>query len=158
MPRVSRRRIIPATAREVWALVSDPYHLPRWWPRATRVENVRGGRGARRSHWTLVLGTKSGRPVRADYVCTSAATGQRFVWEQEVAETPFERIVRSSELEIGLRADDAETEVTLQSTQSLRGLSRLGSPMMRRATKRTLGEALDGIERALTGGEEAEPA
>jgi hypothetical protein len=34
----------------------------------------------------------------------------------------------------------------------LRGLSRLGSPMMRRAIGRTLNEALAGLETASTGG------
>jgi hypothetical protein len=36
------------------------------------------------------------------------------------------------------------------SSERLRGLSRLGSPMMRRATRQRLDEALAGIERALT--------
>jgi hypothetical protein len=35
----------------------------------------------------------------------------------------------------------------------LRGLSRLGSPMMRRAIGRTLNEALAGLETAATGAE-----
>jgi uncharacterized protein YndB with AHSA1/START domain len=25
---------------EVWNLISDPYNLPRWWPRTSRVESV----------------------------------------------------------------------------------------------------------------------
>jgi uncharacterized protein YndB with AHSA1/START domain len=146
--------VIDAPVGDVWALISDPYHLPRWWPRAERVENVHRVPGGRRSHWTLVLSTKSGRPVRADYRCTSAAERQRYAWEQDVADTPFERIVRSSGMQILLRTDDGGTEVTLESEQALRGLSRLGSPMMRRASKRTLTEALDGLESALRGGEE----
>ncbi len=40
--------------------------------------------------------------------------------------------------------------MTLAGSERLRGLSRLGSPMMRRAIRRRLDEALDGIERALT--------
>jgi uncharacterized protein YndB with AHSA1/START domain len=155
MARVSRRRVIDADVGEVWALISDPYHLPRWWPRATRVENVHQVPGGRRSHWTLVLSTKSGKPVRADYRCTSSAEPKRYAWEQDVADTPFERIVRRSGMEILLRGADGGTEVTLESEQALRGLSRLGSPMMRRANKRTLAEALDGLESALGGGEEA---
>ena len=43
------------------------------------------------------------------------------------------------------RGDDRACE------QTLRGLSRLGSPMMRRATGRILDEALDGLERAVGG-------
>ena len=43
------------------------------------------------------------------------------------------------------------TEVTVEARRRLRGLSRLGAPMMRRATGRTLSDALDGIEEALCG-------
>ncbi len=32
MARVTRRRRIAAPVPEVWALISDPYSLPRWWP------------------------------------------------------------------------------------------------------------------------------
>ena len=42
------------------------------------------------------------------------------------------------------------TAVTLTTAETLRGLSRLGSPMMRGAARGRLDEALDGIERALT--------
>ncbi|HYU60624.1 MAG TPA: SRPBCC family protein [Solirubrobacterales bacterium] len=149
MPSVARRRVIDTPVESVWAVVSDPYHLPRWWPRAIRVENVRGGSGERRSHWTTVLSTQSGRPVRADFRCLSSSAQERFVWEQELSDTPFERILRSSVLEIHLRPEGSRTEVELRSRQSLRGLSRLGSPMMRRATGRTLASALDALEDAL---------
>jgi hypothetical protein len=88
--------------------------------------------------------------VRADYRCTAAAVRQRYVWEQEIHGTPFEKILRSSELEIRLEPQGPETLITLVSSERLRGLSRLGSPMMRRATRRRLDEALAGIERALT--------
>jgi uncharacterized protein YndB with AHSA1/START domain len=150
MPNVARRRVIGAPVETVWSVVSDPYHLPRWWPKTIRVENVRGGSGERRSHWTTVLTTQSGRPVRADFQCLSSAANERFVWEQELADTPFERILRRSVLEIHLRPADGATEVELTSRQTLRGLSRLGSPMMRRATVRMLNDALDGLEEAVT--------
>lgn len=103
----------------------------------------------KRSRWTTVLGTERGKGVRADYRCTSAATGERYVWEQEVEGTPFERILRYSRLEILLQAKGDGTSVTLASSERLRGLSRLGSPMMRMAIRRRLDEALDGIERAV---------
>jgi uncharacterized protein YndB with AHSA1/START domain len=149
MPRVSRRRVIDAPVDAVWSVISDPYHLPRWWPRATRVENVRGEPGGRRSQWTAVLETESGRNVRADFRCLSSARNERYVWQQDVADTPFERILKSSEIEIHLAPVDSATEVTLQSRQVLRGLSRLGSPMMRRATRRTLDEALEDLDAAV---------
>ena len=150
MPRVSRKRVIAAPADRVWELVSDPHHLPRWWPRTVRVEDVRQVGGGRRSRWTTLLGTRRGRGVRADYRCTSAARGERFAWEQEIEGTPFEKILRSAALEIHLEPRSGATEVRLASTERLRGLSRLGSLMMRRATRQRLDEALTGIERALT--------
>jgi uncharacterized protein YndB with AHSA1/START domain len=148
--RVSRRRTIGAPVGDVWSLVSDPYSLPRWWPRTARVENVEQRGSGRRSQWTKVLETAEGRGVRADYRCLSAAEGERYVWEQELEGTPFARHLKASRVEIGLRGAGGETEVTLASVQTLRGMSRLGSPMLRRGQGARLEEALDGIERALT--------
>ncbi len=149
MPRVTRSRVIAAPPEEVWALISDPYNLPRWWPRTVRVEGVQGsGTGA---EWTNVLGTAEGRGVRADFRCREAVEGERYGWEQQVEETPFARHLRASSVAIALRHDDNGTQVALSSSQSLRGLSRLGAPMMRRGQARTLEEALDGIEWALGG-------
>jgi len=151
MARVSRRRTVSAPPGEVWALVSDPYSLPRWWPRTTRVENVDAKDGGRRSEWTKVLETAEGRGVRADYRCLSAAENERYIWEQQIEGTPFERHLRSSRVEIALRDEGGATEVRLTSEQTLRGMSRLGSVLMRRGQGAILDEALDGIERAMTG-------
>ena len=142
--------MIDASADRVWDLVSDPHHLPRWWPRTVRVEDVRAVKGGHRSRWTTVLGTQRGRGVRADYRCSGATVAERYVWQQEIEGTPFEKILRSAELEIRLAGRDEGTLITLVSSERLRGLSRLGSPMMRRATRQRLDEALAGIERALT--------
>ena len=150
MPRVTRRRTIAAPVEQVWGLVSDPYSLPRWWPRTSRVESVDRKPEGRRSQWTKVLETAEGRGVRADYRCVSSAAGERYVWEQQLAGSPFERHLRSSTTEIGLRAaGDRATEVSLTSEQRLRGMSRLGSPMMRGGQGKTLDAALDGLETAL---------
>jgi uncharacterized protein YndB with AHSA1/START domain len=151
MPRVTRRRTIAASPRAVWNLVSDPYNLPRWWPRVSRVENVDRTRAGRRSQWTKVLDTSAGRGVRADYRCVSSAEEERYVWEQQLAGTPFEKHLRSSVTEIGIEPAEGGAEVSLTSRQTLRGLSRLGSPMMRGATGSMLDEALAGIEQALVG-------
>ena len=144
--------MIAVDPARVWELVSDPHSLPRWWPRTLRVEDVdegEGGDGAPR--WTTVLETSRGSGVRADYRCVDLVPGERYAWSQEIEGTPFERILRSSMLEIGLRPEAAGTEVSLTSDEALRGLSRLGSTMVRGATRRRLDEALDGIERALLG-------
>jgi uncharacterized protein YndB with AHSA1/START domain len=148
--RVSRKRTIGAPVGEVWRLVADPYNLPRWWPRAARVENVEKRGSGRRSQWTMVLETSEGRGVRADYRCVSAAENERFVWEQQLEGTPFAKHLRASGVEIGLRGAGEGTEVSLASTQTLRGMSRIGSPMMRRGQGDVLESALDGIEEALT--------
>jgi len=151
VPRVTRRRVLAASRADVWKLVSDPYSLPRWWPRTTRVESVEEKPGGRRSRWTKVLKTAEGRGVRADYRCISAAEGERYAWEQDVEGTPFARHLRSSRVEVGLRDADGGTEVSISSEQALRGMSRLGGPMMRGGQGKILEEALDGLEAALGG-------
>jgi uncharacterized protein YndB with AHSA1/START domain len=146
--RVTRTRTVKAPPGEVWKLVSDPYNLPRWWPRTARVESVEGG-GGRRTRWTKVLETAEGRGVRADFRCISSAERERYVWEQEMEGTPFERHLKSSRVEIGLRERDGGTEVSVTGAQTLKGMSRLGSPLMRRGQGEILDEALDGLERVL---------
>jgi uncharacterized protein YndB with AHSA1/START domain len=150
MARVTRTREIEAPVGEVWKLVSDPYSLPRWWPRTGRVENVDLKPGGKRSSWTKVLQTAEGRGVRADFRCVSSAEPERYVWEQELEGTPFERHLKSLRVEIGLRQRDGSTKVSLTEEQTLKGMSRFGSPLMRRARRDILDEALDGIEEALT--------
>jgi uncharacterized protein YndB with AHSA1/START domain len=150
MPRVTRKRTVSAARAAVWDLVADPYNLPRWWPRTTRVESVDPHPGGRRTRWTKVLETAEGRGVRADYRCLSAAEGERYVWEQELEGTPFERHLNALRVEVGMRERSGGTEVSLTEEQSLKGMSKLGSPLMKRARKDVLDEALDGIEAALT--------
>lgn len=150
MPRVTRKRRLEVSPKEIWNVVSDPYHLPRWWPRTQRVENVSGGGSPKGRKWTQVLETKDGRGIRADYRCVSAATAERYVYEQLLDETPFERFLQSARTEIRLEPEaGGGTEVTLRTEQRLRGLSRLGGFMMRRATGRTLNDALSGLEQVV---------
>jgi uncharacterized protein YndB with AHSA1/START domain len=149
VPRVARRRTIAAPRPEVWTLVSDPYNLARWWPRTVRVESVEG-EGAN-AQWTKVLGTAEGRGVRADFRCRDYAEGERFGWEQMIEDTPFERHLRRYEVDISLTEVPPGTEVKIEGAQTLRGLSRLGSPMMRRGQGSLLEEALEGLAQALSG-------
>lgn len=146
---MTRTRTVQAPVGEVWKLVSDPYNLPRWWPRTARVENVDLKPGGKRTLWTKVLATSEGRNVRADFRCVSSAEGERYVWEQELEGTPFERHLKALRVEVGIRGRNGETEVSLTEEQSLKGMSKLGSPLMRRARGDVLDEALDGIEAAL---------
>jgi len=150
VPRVTRKRVIAASPSAVWELVSDPYSLPRWWPRTSRVENVDLKPEGRRSQWTMVLQTAEGRGVRADFRCVGSTERERYAWEQQLEGTPFERHLRASSIEVALSGAGEGTEVSLTSAQTLRGMSRLGSPMMRGGQGKILDQALDGLERALT--------
>jgi uncharacterized protein YndB with AHSA1/START domain len=141
VPTVSRSREVPTAPEAVWQLVGDPYHLPRWWPRVTRVEAVAGGR------FTEVLGgTKSGRSVRADFRIAEKRKGELLRFTQDVAGTPFERVLKEAETSIAIAPSGGGTRVTIAVRQKLRGLSRLGGFLVRRATRRVLDEALDGLE------------
>jgi uncharacterized protein YndB with AHSA1/START domain len=147
--RVTRTRTVEAPPSEVWKLVSDPYNLPRWWPRTARVENVDTKPVGKRTQWTKVLQTSEGRSVRADFRCVSSTEGEHYAWEQDLTGTPFERHLKALRVMVGLRERDGGTEVSLTEEQSLKGMSKLGSPLMRRARGEVLDEALDGIEGAL---------
>jgi uncharacterized protein YndB with AHSA1/START domain len=139
---VRRARTVAAGAEELWELVSDPDHLPRWWPGVVRVEE------ASPVAWTKVLSTPKGRVVRADFTRAEAEPPRRLVWRQELVESPFERILSEAVTEIALEPEgEAATRVELRALRRLRGLSRLGGLMVRPATRRQLDEALDGLER-----------
>lgn len=141
---VKRKRTVAAPTEAVWDLVSDPHHLPRWWPQVQRVEEVTG------EGWTKVLRTARGKTVRADYTRVSRRPQRELVWRQEVDESPFEAILDEAVTTVALEPDgDDRTQVELVSAQELHGRYRFGGFMLRRATKRQLEEALDGIERAV---------
>ena len=144
MPTARRSRTIAASAEELWALVSDPHHLPRWWPRVTRVEDV--GDGA----FTEVMRTAKGKLVRADFDLVRTDEQLRsLTWSQRVQGTPFGRLLKSAETEVRLaQGIEAETEVTIELRQALTGFfPRFGGFMVRRAALATIDEALDGLER-----------
>jgi hypothetical protein len=130
-------------------VVADPYDLPRWWPKVIRVEGVQERRRGRGTLWTKVLETKAGRAVRADFRCLHAKEPLSYAWEQEIEGSPFAKVLRSSETKIDLEERDGSTLVSLEADQRLRGMSRLGGWMLRRATGRQLDEALDGLERVV---------
>ena len=141
MPTVRRSRTLRATPEEIWAIVGDDYHLPRWWPRVTRVEGVDG------NAFTQVMTTAKGAPVRADFRVVESARPAVRRWEQQLVNTPFERILAASAVEVRLeRAGDAATRVAITLAQRLRGFGLLGGFMVRRAGARQLDRALDGLE------------
>ena len=139
MPVVTEHDGFEAPLERVWNVVSDPYSLPRWWPRVQRVEEVSD------DGWTTVLFSDRGKPIRADYSLTRSRPMELLEWEQELEETPFERMLSLSRLIFEFEWDDDAdvTVVVIRSTERLRGLARLGSPMVRRATRKRLSQALE---------------
>jgi carbon monoxide dehydrogenase subunit G len=136
----SRSRTLGASPQELWAIVGDAHHLPRWWPRVTRVETVDD------DSFTQVFQTAKGKPVRADFRVVSSSAPRERSWAQQVKGTPFERILARSETEIRLEPDGDATRVAISLAQRPRGLALLGTFMVRAAARRQLEEALDGLE------------
>jgi uncharacterized protein YndB with AHSA1/START domain len=144
MPEVTRERTVAAPPERVWELVSDPYHLVRWWPATARVEDVTD------DAWTTVLKTPRGATVRADYTRTESVLRRRMAWRQELAESPFERVFASAETALVLEPEGEDaTRVALTAVERLRGRYRLGGWIVRRAARRRLDEALDGLAGAV---------
>jgi uncharacterized protein YndB with AHSA1/START domain len=167
VPTARCSRTIAAPAEELWEVVRDPHHLPRWWPRVTRVEDVEG------DAFTEVMRTAKGKLVRADFTVERAEHGERMLrWTQNLEGTPFARLLSSAETMVRLTplaqgggdaatagdgatpaADLAgetanATEVTIELRQSLTGFfPRFGGFMVRRAAAATIEQALDGLER-----------
>jgi uncharacterized protein YndB with AHSA1/START domain len=141
---IRRSRTLRGSPEELWAIVGDAHHLPRWWPRVTRVETVDD------DGFTEVLRTAKGKPVRADFRVVSSSAPRERSWAQQLAGTPFERILTRSHTEIRLEPEGDATRVAISLEQRPRGLALLGSFMVRAAARRQLDEALDGLE-ALVG-------
>ena len=147
----TRTRVLDgASVEDVWAVVADPYQMPRWWPGVERMEGVDDDR------FTQVFKTKRRRTVRADFRLLASEppggeyTGGHRTWEQEVEGTPFDRVLVESITEIGLEpAPEGGTRVTLAQRQRLRGYSKTGALAMRSATAKRLDEALERLERIL---------
>jgi uncharacterized protein YndB with AHSA1/START domain len=141
-----RQRRLPAPPERIWEVVGDPHHMARWWPGVKRMEGVEEDR------FTQVFMTKKGRAVRADHYVLEVqppGTGEGgfgyLSWSQEIEGTPFERVLSEAVTEVQLQGEEDGTLVTITQTQKLRGYSRTGGFLLRRATRRKLDEALDGL-------------
>jgi uncharacterized protein YndB with AHSA1/START domain len=144
VPTVKRARTIRASNQALWEVIADPAQFPRWWPDVVRVEE------ATSLAWTKVLSTPKGTTVRADFTRLAAEEPHRIEWRQEIEESPFEGILSENRTQARLEPDgDRATRVELRSVQHLRGYSRFGGFLFRRATRRKLDEALDGLERTV---------
>jgi uncharacterized protein YndB with AHSA1/START domain len=136
-----QERTLAAPPQRLWEVIEDPQQMARWWPGVKRMEGVHPDR------WTQVHATKRGRSVRLDFRLLQSEAPWHRAWEQEIVGTPFERVLTESLTEITLEPVTDGTRVTLAQRQKLRGYSRTGGLMLRRATAKKLSEALDGLER-----------
>jgi uncharacterized protein YndB with AHSA1/START domain len=151
VPTARRSRTIAAPVQDLWELVCDPHHLPRWWPRVERVEDVADGA------FTELMRTAKGKAVRADFLLVRAdPQTHTLMWQQQLEGTPFARVLHSSETQLTLQSEGpgegvgeaGATTVTIELRQKLGGFfPRFGGFMVRRAAAATLDEALDGLER-----------
>jgi uncharacterized protein YndB with AHSA1/START domain len=131
--------MVPASPDEVWATVGDPHHLPRWWPRVQRVEGVMN------DAFTQVLRSDKGATVRADFRVIDRRGPEMVRWDQEVAGTPFERLLRSAQTTVELAPTDGGTLVALSLEQKLQGIARFGGFLVARAARRQLDDALSAL-------------
>jgi len=144
-----RTRVLSVPMAEVWKVVEDPFQMPRWWPRVDRVEGVEEDR------FTQVYVSKRRHTVRSDFrLLASEAPDAEYptahrTWSQEVAGTPFERVLQESITEILLEPVPEGTRVTIAQRQRLKGYTRVGALSMRGATIKMLDQALEGLERIL---------
>jgi uncharacterized protein YndB with AHSA1/START domain len=135
---------VPAPVEDVWRVIGDPHHLPRWWPLTERVESV-GPDG-----WTSVLRSSRGKMVRADYRVAAEEPLRHRAWTMDVVGGPFERLLREHRTEVELEeAGPGSTAVTLSEDQRARGTARLGGFLVRRAARARLDAALAALDEVL---------
>jgi uncharacterized protein YndB with AHSA1/START domain len=149
VPRARRSRVIAADRGAVWRVIADPHHLPRWWPKVARIEDVYERERGPGTRWTEVLETASGKGVRAGFRCRRSREPEEYEWEQEIEDTPFAKVFKTSITTVSLEDDAGGTRVTLELDQDLRGLSRLGGFMIKRASSEQLDGALERLESVL---------
>jgi uncharacterized protein YndB with AHSA1/START domain len=137
---VTRSRTVAAAPEAVWRVLADPRALARWWPRVERVKGVTA------EGWTTVLRSDRGRPVRADWRLDAHEPPHRRAWAQELAGSPFAKVLSERRIEVRLE----DSTVTLEVRQRARGWARFGGMMLRRAARRELDGALDGLAKAVS--------
>jgi carbon monoxide dehydrogenase subunit G len=140
---VTRSRTLAAAPEAVWRVLADPRSLARWWPRVERVKAVTG------EGWTTVLRSERGRALRADWRLEADEAGARRAWAQELEGTPFAKVLAHRRVEVRVEPAGEGTKVTIELRQRGRRMARFGSFMLRRAARKELDGALDGLARAV---------
>ena len=139
---VTRSRTLAAAPEAVWRLLAEPRALARWWPRVERVKAVT------EEGWTTVLRSERGRAMRADWRLEASDAPARRAWAQELDGTPFAKVLAYRRVEVRLVRAGEGTRVTIELRQRGRRMARFGSIMLRRAARKELEGALDGLARA----------
>jgi uncharacterized protein YndB with AHSA1/START domain len=138
---VTRSRTLAAAPEAVWRVLADPRSLARWWPRVERVKAVTD------DGWTTVLRSERGRALRADWRLEVSEDGRR-AWAQELEGTPFAKVLDHRRVEVRVEPAAEGTHVEIELSQRGRRMARFGSFMLRRAARKELDGALDGLARA----------
>ena len=96
--RVEATRVLLASREDVWGLVSEPFHLPDWWPGYTGVEPDSRGL-APNARWTVIRSNRPGfmrRPHgRGLIVLTGVEPGSLLSWHD-----------LAQRLDMGIRLED----------------------------------------------------
>lgn len=138
MATTVRSATVGAPPHEIWELVADPDHLPRWFPGVVRVENVRP------EGFTEIMLSKRGKPMRLDMLITKSSAPDLHGWTQELQGTPFERLLNAWSTTVSIeRAADGACVVTITEEQQLKGTFRLGRLLQCRPARRRLDTALE---------------
>jgi uncharacterized protein YndB with AHSA1/START domain len=94
--------------RDVWALVSEPYHLPDWWPAYTGVQPDRRGL-SENARWKVIRSTAPGLLRRPEgeglIVITKVVDGWELRWHDV-----------KQDIEAGVQLDNAGTGKTRATT------------------------------------------
>jgi uncharacterized protein YndB with AHSA1/START domain len=139
---VRRSRTLAAAPEAVWQLLAQPRALARWWPRVERVKAVT------EEGWTTVLRSERGRAMRADWRLEASEAPERRAWAQELDGTPFAKVLAYRRVEVRVEPAGEGTRVTIELRQRGRRMARFGSFMLRRAARKELEGALDGLAKA----------
>ena len=89
----------------------------------------------------------SGKTIRADFTRVEAVEGERLHWRQELAGSPFERILASALTRIELSpAGEGDTRVVIELDQQPRGWARLAPLQFRTAAARQAQGEAEGLD------------
>jgi uncharacterized protein YndB with AHSA1/START domain len=118
MIEIVRERSIPASAGQVWDVVSDARRLPEWYVRADKVEVLSGEGLGRRQR---LISQWQGRPSEVDQVVTVFEPERELEWRHEAERLdgrPAPRFSAETVVSIRLTPEtQAVTRVTVASRQ-----------------------------------------